>query len=297
MLKKRKTILCIPYTYTLSHISRPLLLAKELRRRGHNLIFAGESSNIKFIRQEGFKVLSLYEPDPDLLYGNIREGRLKFVDDNEIGRMILADLELYRKTNPDIVLTDGRFTAPISTHIARLRHAAIVNVSSTEYRALPYIPFFEWLSRRDISKKNNILKILDILNIKIEMFVFDHAMDTFKKLSHKHGLKKTVTATNCLAGKDITLLPDIPEYFPTRKLPDNYHYIGPLTLKSDIPPPIWWPPKNDGKFMIYITMGSTGIGRFFYKIYEHFKKTRMRAIITTGGQIEGLPRIDGTNLY
>jgi UDP:flavonoid glycosyltransferase YjiC (YdhE family) len=130
-------ILCIPYSHTLSHISRPLLIAKELRNRGHEIVFAGESPKVKFIQREGFDVLPLYEPDPEMLFGNIRKGKLRFVDDAELDRMIEADIALYRDVKPDLVLTDGRFSAPISTHIAGLRHAAIVNVSSTEYRVLP----------------------------------------------------------------------------------------------------------------------------------------------------------------
>src|SRR3990172_8958324 len=102
-------ILCIPYTHTLSHISRPLLVAKELRNRGHEVVFAGESSKITFIQQEGFTVLPLYEPDPDILFGNIRRGKLKFVSDSEIERMIDADIALFKEVKPDIVLTDGRF--------------------------------------------------------------------------------------------------------------------------------------------------------------------------------------------
>jgi UDP:flavonoid glycosyltransferase YjiC (YdhE family) len=84
-------ILCIPYTHTLFHISRPLLVAKELRNRGHEIVFAGESPKIKFIQQEGFDVVPIYEPDPDRLFGNIRKGKLKFVDDAELERMIEAD--------------------------------------------------------------------------------------------------------------------------------------------------------------------------------------------------------------
>ena len=73
------TILCIPYTHTLSHISRPLAVAKELRERGHEVVFAGESPKTTFIRQEGFNVLPLHEPDPDMLFGNIRSGKLRFI--------------------------------------------------------------------------------------------------------------------------------------------------------------------------------------------------------------------------
>lgn len=287
-------ILALPYTHTLSHISRPLAVAKELRKRGHEVIFAGESSKARYIQQEGFTVLPLHEPDPDLLYGNIRSGKLCFVSDAEIERMIEADLALYREVKPDLVLSDGRFSAPLSTHIAGLKHAAIVNVSSTEYRALPYIPFFEqipaWLIKRD----STLWRSLDSFNLWLEMLVFDNVMSIFKKLSRKHGLKTSVTATNCLAGKDITLLSDVQEYFPTKNLPGNYHYIGPLTWKSASDQPAWWPPEKGKRPLIYVTMGTTGIGDFFHKAHELFKSSGMAAIVTTGGQAEGLESIKGT---
>ena len=90
------------------------------------MLFAGESPKTTFIRQEGFNALPLHEPDLDLLFGNIRKGKLKFISDAEIERVIDADLSLYNEVKPDLVLTDGRFTAPISTQIAGLRHVAIV---------------------------------------------------------------------------------------------------------------------------------------------------------------------------
>lgn len=286
-------ILCIPYTYTISHVSRPLLVAKELKNRGHEMVFAGEGSKRTFIQGEGFEVLPLYEPDPDNLFGNIRKQKLRFISDAEIEHMIQADIALYREAKPDLVLTDGRFTAALSTHIAGIKHAAIVNVSSTEYRALPYVPFFAWVPSWLIGSDSCMLKTLDSLALKIEMFAFDNVMNIFMKLSKRYGLHRTITATNCLAGKDITLLADIPEYFPARNLPDNYYYVGPLTLKSAIPLPSWWPPERNGKPLIYITMGTTGIGDFFHKAYELFKASEMIAIMTTGAQVGMMENING----
>src|SRR3990172_4155934 len=169
-------ILVIPYTHTISHISRPLLIAKELRNRGHEVVFAGESPKINFIEEEGFSILPLYEPNPDLLYGNIRKGKLKFVSDAEVERMIDADIALFKEIKPDIVLTDGRFTAPISTHIAVLKHVAIVNVSSTQYRACPYITFFKWIPEWLIKRGTKLWGMLDSLNLKLEMFVFENVI-------------------------------------------------------------------------------------------------------------------------
>ena len=286
-------ILCLPYTHTLSHISRPLAIAAALRARGHEIIFAGDSPKDHFIRSEGFEVLPAYQVEPDILFNRIRQGKLQFVSDDELYKMIAADRDLYRQVQPDLVLSDGRFSAPLSTGIDGIPQAAIVNVSSTEYRALPYIPFFEWLPEKLIKRDSPFWKSLDRFNLALEMLVFDNAATVFKKLSRQFALPRTVTATNCLAGNDLTLLADIPEYFPTRNLPADYHYIGPLTWQSPLPPPAWWPPKNDGKRLIYFTMGTTWMGGSFTTLYERLRQEGLTAIIATGGQARGLETIEG----
>lgn len=274
-------ILAIPYTHTLSHVSRPLLVARELKRQGLDVVFAGSGPQARFIKDEGFDVLPLYEPDPGMLFGNIRRGNLRFVPDSEIERMVEADLAIYKEVRPAMVLTDGRFSAAISAQIAKVQHSAIVNASSTEYRALPYIPFFSRIP--GVMRAGGVGRALDSINLKVEMLVFDNVMGVFKRLSNKYRLRRRVTATNCLCGADLTLLADIPEYFPTRNLPADYHYIGPLTLKSSMPAPAWWPP-DPSRPLVYITMGTTGMGEFFRSAAELFRGKDMTAVITTGAQ-------------
>lgn len=286
-------ILCLPYTHTLSHISRPLAIAAELRARGHDIVFAGDSPKDHFIRSEGFEVLPAYQVEPDILFNRIRQGKLQFVSDDELYRLIAADRDLYRQVQPDLVLSDGRFSAPLSAGLDGIPQAAVVNVSSTEYRALPYIPFFEWLPEKLVKRDGSLGKSLDRFNLALEMLVFDNAATVFKKLSRAFALPRTVTATNCLAGNDLTLLADIPEYFPTRNLPSDYHYIGPLTWQSPLPPPAWWPPKNNGKRLVYFTMGTTWMGGSFTVLYEQLRREGLTAIIATGGQAQGLETIEG----
>lgn len=286
-------ILCLPYTHTLSHISRPLAIAAELRARGHDIVFAGDSPKDHFIRSEGFEVLPAYQVEPDILFNRIRQGKLQFVSDDELYRLIAADRDLYRQVQPDLVLSDGRFSAPLSAGLDGIPQAAVVNVSSTEYRALPYIPFFQWLPEKLVKRAGPLGKSLDRFNLALEMLVFDNAATVFKKLSRAFALPRTVTATNCLAGNDLTLLADIPEYFPTRDLPADYHYIGPLTWQSPLPPPAWWPPKNNGKRLVYFTMGTTWMGGSFAVLYEQLRREGLTAIIATGGQAQGLQTIEG----
>lgn len=279
-------ILIIPYTHTLSHLSRPLAVASELRKLGHTIFFAGESLNTALITKEGFDVIPCYEPDPTELYGNIRSGKLKFATEETVVKMVEADLSVIQKTEPDLVLTDGRFSAMISTHVARVRHAAIVNVSSTEFRALPYIPFFDWLP---VSRQNPLWKTLDRINLKLEMLLFDSVMNVFEKTGRAFGTTNRVTATNCLTGNDITLLADIPEYFPTRNLPASYHYVGPLTWKAKLPPPPWWEPQLFSRPVVYFTLGSTGTRDLFNALNRMLHEFTGTAIVTTGNQECDMP--------
>lgn len=278
-------ILVTPYSQTLSHISRPLAVALELEGRGHEIVITGAGPKTTFLKEQGFEVLPLYETDHAEIYGNIRAGKLRFVSNEEVERLVDADLKLLNEIKPDMILTDGRFSAAISTQILGLNHCAIVNVSSTEYRALPYVPFFEWMP-------GNLSRYLNLFNLSIEMAVFNNTMRIFSDLSRKYNLQKTITATNCLAGNDLTLLADIPEYFPTKNLPANYHYIGPLTWKSCLPEPSWWPPQTSTGKIVYITMGTTGISDFFPRVYNLFKNSHHTAVLTTGGQVSGLENID-----
>lgn len=286
-------ILVFPYTHALSHLSRPLSVAKFFQARGADVLFAGGTPKLKFIKEEGFDVLPLKEPDPDLLFNNIRRGKLQFIDTKTIYEMIKNELALINHYRPDLLLSDGRFTAPISAQISRVPHAAIVNVSSTEFRALPYVPF---------CKKVNFMKsgdfaasILRRINLYFEMIVFDNAMRVFKNISKSEKLPKRVTATNCLTGADLTLLADIPEYFPARNLPDNYFYIGPLTWKSStaLPRPNWWPVDRKDRRLVYITMGTTGEVDFFPIVKKMVLSSRLVAIITTGGQVDGIENVPG----
>lgn len=94
-------------------------------------------------------------------------------------------ISFHLHVHPDLVLSDGRSTAPISTYVAKLKHAAIVNVSSTEYRADPYVPFFEWLPDKVVGRGTPAWKRIELFNLRLEMAVFDNVMSVFKKISRR----------------------------------------------------------------------------------------------------------------
>lgn len=292
-MKSKFKILILPFSHTLSHLSRPLDISKRLKLNGHKVLFGADSPKHIFIETEGFIVQPLFEPDPDLLFSNIRNNKLRFISNDTIEKMIASDMELIRQVKPDLILSDGRFSAPVSAQLCGVKHVGIVNASSTAYRSIPYLPV-EKLPFYKGLKKMGGTGALHWTALKFEQAVFDNVMNIFKRLSRKYRLKKTITATNCLEGTDLTLIADVPQYFPTKNLPENYHYIGPLTWKpSGLVLPEWWPPIKNKEKLIYISMGTTGLGDFFSMVFNLFKDMNYKIIMTTGGQADDVKTLPG----
>ncbi len=168
------------------------------------------------------------------------------------------------------------------------------------YRAEPYVPLrpLTWLARRFPQWATRVHAV----NLRLEMTVFDATMSVFSQLSRKYRLSRPVTATNCLTGADVTLLADIPEYFPTVSLPAHYHYIGPLfwhnapSAQPDTSEaadhthvPVSPAASADSRPLLFVSMGSTAIPGLFEATFRMLESEGMRGIIATGGQHDALP--------
>ena len=279
-------VLAVAYGHALSHVSRPLEVAKELRKRGHEVVFAGGGRQLRHAAEAGFPVARMLEMPHEVLFGRIRARKLRFVLEGELRTLVDEDLRVIREVRPDFVLTDGRISARLSTRAAGVRHAAIVNVSSTHHRAVPYAPMFEWV------RPFWLKRLADRFNLWAEMAVFDAANPAFRRVAERLEIPPDVTATNCLEGNDLTLLPDIPEFMPSRGLPPGHHYVGPITFDgSHLPEPPWWSEllerKNKGARVIYFTLGTTGTRDLFRSALKWLVRSPdLVAVVTTGGQAE-----------
>lgn len=273
----------LPYGYILAHVVRLLEIAKELKKRRYKIIFAGAGHYLHLIKKEGFDVLSLLEANHQNLMSAIRKNKIKFIGFEELENLVKADISLYRKINPNLVLSDGRISALLSTRIYGVLHGAIVNASSTEYRSVPYLPLLPFLTKTDLKK---VWQTLQMFNVKLECKVFNLLMRNYTKLSKKYRLNKPVKTSEFLTGSDFTLFPDLPEYFPTYNLPQNFYYIGPITWKSNLTAPSWFTTLRDDKSVIYITMGSTTQRDIYKLIHQLFKNLNYQVVITTGEQLK-----------
>lgn len=79
------------------------------------------------------------------------------------------------------------------------------------------------------------------------------------------------------------MLTDIPAYGPTRELPGNYRYVGPVFWEPPLPIPSFVEQLDRKRPTVYVTMGSSGKPEFFDHAIRVFGNTEWQCIITTAG--------------
>lgn len=264
----------------LSHTSRPLEVAKSLRQLGYNIIFAGEGNFMELPRKNGFQIIPIVTNDPEFGLVVSRSGRVNYYNYEFMNKCVKEETKLFEKVKPELVLTDWRISASTSCELTGIPLATIMNAAWTNYDTVNY-------------KAPEHLKITQILGKQIttrfmpliKNFILSYDIRPTNKFRRHNGLKPLKNLWDVIKG-DLNLLVDIPEYGPTKDLPSNFQYVGPIFWEPEVQPPVWLEKLDTEKPTIYFTMGSTGNPSFFEQAIEIFGNTEYQCIVTTAGMIE-----------
>ena len=270
-------ILALMNAHALAHVSRPLEIAKVLRNRGHEIIFAGHGKYLEIASIDGFETIELPYISAEQVVEAVRTQRLdQLYREEQISEYIEAELTLYKRLHPDLVLIDNRPTAVTSAELMGIKTMSILNVHMSQHKAIPFHSF------RNVSRLGAYVpfKYLDrIENIIESFFVNKLVMGDIGKLRRRSGLKKKFGFAN--EEGDVNLFPDLPEFNPVSKLANNAHYIGPLTWHNELPPPPSLKQLDDSQRCIYFTIGSEGLDELIENI-ALFSIEDIPIIIATG---------------
>jgi len=115
----------------LGHAARSVALAKELVRRGHDVIFSTYGEAINYIRKSGFTVLGSYsleyahKEDGSIdLEGTIAQGpRSLYLFCRQVG----AELYYTGVLNPDIVISDSRLSSSVAAIVRGIPSVLVIN--------------------------------------------------------------------------------------------------------------------------------------------------------------------------
>src|SRR3989344_4640166 len=292
---EKKKILFMHLGIGIAHVGRTLMLARELRRRGHEIFFAAGKAVSPLIEKEGIINFTLPEIPPKENIKRIRRLKPNFYTKAVIKKFLNAELKLYKKIKPDLVIADTRVTAKISTKIAKIPLITINNTNATKYydftRASFPIPIFflnefihstllyplekEWMQKKVLSRVGPPI---------VEAFLVRQLM-TFNLVMQQYDLGPIKSLYSLLKG-DQTLLADVPFFRPTKKLPSDVKLVGPLSWQPPMELPEWKADlenlSESKKPIVYITAAGTGDGKIVRKTIESLSEFPATIVVTTG---------------
>jgi len=246
-------ILALANAHALAHVSRLLEIAKVLRARGHEVVFAGHGKYLPVAAADGFATRELPYIPVERVVRAVRSQRLwELYQEDELEGFIAAERALYDALVPDCVLIDNRPSARTSAELAGIPSVAVLNVHMSNYRVLP---FFSWVQA---AGGRGWLEPLDRWQNALECRLYDRlVMGGMNRLRRRLGLKPLYAYEH--EEGQLALLADLPEFNPARALPPHVRYIGPLTWHNALPPPHCLERLDPARPVAYFSLGSEGL--------------------------------------
>lgn len=243
-----------------AHVRRLIVVARELAARGTTVAFAVAAEDPDVVA-EGFTIL----PVPDIGVTDYSRNLFAAYDGTVTEHHVVAELAVYRQFAPDVVVSDLRPTAALSTRLAGLPHVSLLNA----YLSRGFDPA---LLTDGASVRAGCARVVQRLQKRT-------SIGGFRIAARRLGLPRPASLDDLLDG-DLTLLCDLPDYCPVRQLPPMTSYVGPLVwepttgaLDVDVPP---------GRSLIYASTGSTGgrsLADLVVRAFAHDPETHV--VLTT----------------
>jgi len=278
-------ILFLPYAEQLGSTYPLIDLAKHFVEKGDEVVFAGEGQFMKLVEASNYATEKLIEVPYALYDSHLSRGSGGFHTYETAKKHIKAELELYQKVRPDLIIAQNRPTSRLSAEIAKIKHVSVIVAMATKYRgnsihkaeSFTYAPIFKIpLIGRVFSKYADQL---------IEV-VARTWLRPYNKIAKEYNIKPLQSFFDLLEGNLMTLIPESASIFPLKEgyPSDNYFYIGPQLTRRHFDPPHWYneAKERDGIF-IYLSMGSTAHKLYpivFKRLVEIFGDKKGITIVT-----------------
>jgi UDP:flavonoid glycosyltransferase YjiC (YdhE family) len=277
-------LLSLPNAHALAHVSRLLEIAKVLRTRGHEIIFAGHGRYLQVAGWDGFETRELPYMSVEQVVRAVRSGRLwEVYREDQLQQFIAAELALYEEVRPALVLLDNRPSARTSAQLAGLKTVAVVNVHLTPYRRIPFFSLGNMLGASFPG-----VALADRLENASENFFYDRlVMGGLNRIRKRRGLARLHGYAH--EEGDHSLLPDLPEFSPVHALPAHAQYVGPLTWRNTLPAPACLAQLERDKPTIYLALGSESLDDLIPQLGD-LAQEGVQVVVATGAtQIASAP--------
>lgn len=272
-----KPILFITDANFLSHLLRCIEIAKVLRKRGETVLFAASGIYIDILKRHQFECHPVFTNDPVHTMRVTRAGMFRYYNKHLLRQSVESEIDCLKKIEPKVVVGDFRWTLRISAEYCKIPYVGIINTIWT-----PYYAEFRSISEKMVLRKlfgRTFMEHVSPVGQKVMMY---RRGKPFYKLRKELGITP-IRNLNLEMYGEYNLMPDIPELCPTKDLPNNFKYIGPLFARDESLP-VDEPPRLPDKPYLYVTLGSTATPKMIQLIFDAFGNKDVPLVMSTGKQ-------------
>src|SRR5438128_3539731 len=247
----RIKILFIGEGVTLAHIARPLSLCQALDSQRYEISFACGGTWRHFVKSQGILPCALPTMPPEEFVQRLALGKPLYTRERLL-EYVRAELELFKRISPDLVIGDFRISLGISTEIAQIPYVALANAYWSPFSTFKFpVPEHPCVKIFGIRIAQAIFPYLYPL-------IFQFHVRDFNKVRREYSQNPVQSLQEMYTLGTWTLYVDLPCLIPTTHLPSHHSFLGPVLWEPTVPFPPWWKKIKDQKPLAYITLGSSG---------------------------------------
>lgn len=191
------------------------------------------------------------------------------------------DLRVLDAVRPDIVVGDFRLSLSVSARLRRIPYVSLMNAywspHVVQYYSVPNIPLTTLVP----------IRIANALFRMARPIAFASHSIPLNRVRRQYGLPSLGRdLRRVYTDADYSMYADVPELFPSRSLPQQHAYIGPIIWAPPLAPPDWWDKLPDDRPIVYVTLGSSGQGKLLPQVLAALAPLHVTVIAATAGIVD-----------
>jgi UDP:flavonoid glycosyltransferase YjiC (YdhE family) len=271
----RTHVLFLAEAVTWSQVVRLVTLANGLDRRRYRVTFASATFDPRLFAGTDFARESIFSLSPAEIDARVRRGG-RIYDRATLTRYVDEELRLFDRLQPDVVVSDLRWSTTISAPVASVPLATLIDAywfRAPERFPIPDHPVVRWLGVERVSKGFAI--------------GLPHVLRYFAKpvnqLRRAHGLPELGDLRDVLGFGDRLLFPDDPSLVPSDR---DGVFLGPVPWAPREPLPAWWSELGEERPVVYVTMGSSGALDVVPKVLTALEALDVDVVLSTASRFQ-----------
>ena len=280
---RRPRVLFVSEAITLAQVVRLVTLASGLDPRRYEVAFASAPFDPIAFAGTHLEPIPLVTIDRNQALKKLERGE-RIYEKDVLAKYVEAELELFERVEPDLVIGDFRLSLAVSAAHAGIPHAALINAY--------FSPFAE---RDGFPVPDHPIVSLIGSKLAAEYFpravpiVFAHFVAPLDAVRKRYGLPASGGLLDALSAGDFTLYPDVPELCPTRDLPPGHRYLGHVPWEPSVKLPAELAdlaePGRKRPF-VYVTLGSSGRLSALESVLAVLGELDVDVLVATAGRFE-----------